>query len=237
MLTECGKYIRHVTTTSESEAVHAELITVLAKLEIKLPIYWCTITRHILIHMNQFVKFFGRFRCISMLTVERFHVLLKGMLTSSKDILKGIDNCYATYSLSQDTWRLSGKIWANDQKKSGLSSLVDTFEQSPSASDILLPPKKEKSDNNVELYRLPKGDHQQVMEAWRTSYTPYRKLCERYETYKKNIETHNKNKKGSQSFKKLDKFSEWVPTDRNNTREELRMQRPTRTVRVQILKF
>lgn len=235
LLTECGKYIRHVKTTPESQLVHEELITVLAKLEIKLPIYWCTITRHILIHMHRFVRIFGSFRTFCMLPVERFHVLLKGMLTSSKDILKGIDTCYGTYSLSQDTWRLNSKVWVNDQKASGLSSLVSKFEESHSASDIVLPEKTKQINKNVDLYKLPKDDHQQVMEAWRTTYIPYKKLRERYETYKKNIEAHNKNKKVSQSFKQLDEFSNWVPKDRENTKAERGMQRQNRTVRVHII--
>ena len=107
LLKEAGKFIRQVKTTRESKEVQEELIHLLAQLEvfahthtrrhtrthahtqIKLPIYWCTITRHILVHMHLFVENFGRFRTINMLSVERFHVLLKGMLTSSKDILKG----------------------------------------------------------------------------------------------------------------------------------------------------
>ena len=87
----------------------------------------------------------------------------------------------------------------------------------------------------MDKYKLTDAEHQQIMEAWRATYVPYRKLLERYETYLKSIATYNRKKKSSQAFKMPAKFSHWTPKDRKNSKQELRMQRPTRTVRVPYL--
>ena len=57
--------------------LHERLVVVLAELEILLPIYWNTSTRHYLLHMYQMILSLGHFWAISMLGVERLHVLIK----------------------------------------------------------------------------------------------------------------------------------------------------------------
>jgi hypothetical protein len=104
-----------------------------------------------------------------------------------------------------------------------------------SDSDIILPRKNKKVNESMDKYRLTDAEHQQIMEAWRTTYVPYRKLLERYETYLKSIATYNRKKNSSQAFKVPAKLSHWIPKDRENSKQELRMQRPTRTVRVSLL--
>jgi hypothetical protein len=102
LLKTAGEFIRVVKTAVDAQAVHERLVEVLTELEIALPIFWCTMTRHILLHMQYFVKMFGSFRCWNMLPVERFHVLLKSMMCSTKSLFVGLDNSYQRYIVCQD---------------------------------------------------------------------------------------------------------------------------------------
>jgi hypothetical protein len=103
LLTCAGKFIRHVKTAAEAAVAHLELAKILTECEIKLPIYWCTITRHILLHMKYFVAMFGSFRTWNMLPIERFHVLLKSMMSSKKNMLAGLDASYQRYVVAQES--------------------------------------------------------------------------------------------------------------------------------------
>ena len=100
--------------------------------------------------------------------------------------------------------------WANDKKTSALSSRVVEFEvdthtqhtqhthnthnthnthttQEFEESDIILPRKNKKVNESMDKYKPTDAEHQQIMEAWRNTYVPYRKLLERYETYVNSI--------------------------------------------------
>jgi hypothetical protein len=57
--------------------LQTRLVVVLAELEILLPIYWNTSTRHYLLHMYEMILSLGNFWSVSMLGVERLHVLIK----------------------------------------------------------------------------------------------------------------------------------------------------------------
>jgi hypothetical protein len=102
LLTCAGQFIRHVKTAAQAAVAHVQMVDILTELEIKLPLYWCTITRHILLHMQYFVETFGSFRCWNMLPIERFHVLLKSMMNSTKKMLVSLDNSYQRYIISQE---------------------------------------------------------------------------------------------------------------------------------------
>lgn len=103
LLACAGRFIRHVKTAAEATVAHLELAKILTECEIKLPIYWCTITRHILLHMKYFVAMFGSFRTWNMLPIERFHVLLKSMMSSKKNMLAGLDRSYQRYVVAQES--------------------------------------------------------------------------------------------------------------------------------------
>jgi hypothetical protein len=80
-------------------------------------------------------------------------------------------------------------------------------------------------------------EHKQIMEVWRVTNVPYRKLLERYETYTRGVERFNKTKKSSQKERKIQKLSKWQPTDRVNTEDEKEMQRSHKTAQVIAIYF
>jgi hypothetical protein len=67
--------------------------------------------------------------------------------------------------------------------------------------------------NSVET-KLTGLEHKQIMEMWRVTHTPFRKLLERYETYKKGIRTYNRTKQASRAERRELSLKKWQPKDR-----------------------
>ena len=78
-------------TMATVAALRTDLIEVLAKLEILLPIYWCTIVRHVLLHLCDFIVRCGPFSCHNMLTFERWHTVFKKLARGTTNVLV---SCY-----------------------------------------------------------------------------------------------------------------------------------------------
>jgi len=113
-----GKFIRVTRTKKQNAVVHKELVEVLAALEAVLPMYWCTITKHILLHMSELMGRFGSFWAWNMLPVERFHVLIKRLARSSKSILASIDVHYDLYLNCQHKFHYSKPgLWDHKNRK------------------------------------------------------------------------------------------------------------------------
>jgi hypothetical protein len=101
------------------KSFNRRLITVLAKLETSLPLCWNTSTRHYLLHICEQLEELGNFWAISMLGVERLHVLIKHLAKGRKNIMASIQNKYELFSDAQITWRHDTKHkWTNTGYKS-----------------------------------------------------------------------------------------------------------------------
>ena len=92
---------------------------------------------------------------------------------------------------------------------------------------IVLPAAQKKGGlyaNSAE-YDLTELEHKQIMEMWRVTHEPYRKLLERYETHVKAVQKWNNNKRVRQKLRNIPLFRHWLPRDRENTDDERAMQR------------
>jgi hypothetical protein len=67
--------------------------------------------------------------------------------------------------------------------------------------------------NSVET-KLTELEHKQIMEMWRVTHTPYRKLLERYETYVKGVKQYNRTKRANQAVRMVRPLKVWKPKDR-----------------------
>ena len=95
------------------DLIHKEIAEALATLEIKLPLFWCTATRHHLLHAVEKIKFHGSFWAQNMLPEERMHIKLRGMSANPKHILGSIATNYALMNVCQASWRLDqNHVWS-----------------------------------------------------------------------------------------------------------------------------
>jgi hypothetical protein len=72
-----NSFIKKVTAPGELEELQKKFVFVLTQLEIWLPLYWNTSTRHFLLHIVDCVTKIGHFWSFSMLGVERIHITIK----------------------------------------------------------------------------------------------------------------------------------------------------------------
>lgn len=66
-----------ITVYQDLDKLQKRFVVVLTQLEIWLPLYWNTSTRHFLLHITDCVARIGHFWSFSMLGVERIHVTIK----------------------------------------------------------------------------------------------------------------------------------------------------------------
>jgi hypothetical protein len=66
----------------ELDALHESFAAVLAECEMALPLNWCTITHHLLLHIAKVFKDLGAFWAHNNLPTERLHVKLKNLARS-----------------------------------------------------------------------------------------------------------------------------------------------------------
>lgn len=105
-----------------AQETHAALVHALAELEVRMPLYWCTITRHFLLHASEKLKEFGSFWACNMLCVERFHVLLKSMAKGSRNQMASLANNYDLFDRTQTDWRPDPTInWLAKPRGSSLA--------------------------------------------------------------------------------------------------------------------
>ena len=80
----------------------------------KLPLYWSTAVRHILLHIVPKMKRFASFWAHSLLPEERHHVLIKKCVRSRKNLLVAIAKNHGGYCRSRKVFRVSPEYkWAN----------------------------------------------------------------------------------------------------------------------------
>ena len=75
----CG-LIKKANSEPELKELEKRLAFALTQLEILLPIFWNTSTRHILLHIGRHIRRLGSFWAFSMLGVERYHVTIKNLV-------------------------------------------------------------------------------------------------------------------------------------------------------------
>ena len=94
-------------------------MVILAKLEIMLPLYWNTSTRHFLLHIFEFIERFGNVWSFSMLGVERIHVMIKKLGKSKRNIMTSIRKHNDLLVHSQLDWRYKkGHSWSTKARQS-----------------------------------------------------------------------------------------------------------------------
>jgi hypothetical protein len=75
----CG-LIKKANSKTDLKQLEKRLAFALTQLEIMLPMFWNTSTRHVLLHIGRHIKMLGSFWAFSMLGVERYHVTLKQLV-------------------------------------------------------------------------------------------------------------------------------------------------------------
>ena len=65
---------------TELKQLQKRFVIILTKLEIALPLYWNTSTRHYLLHIADAIEKMGSFWAFSMLGAERVHVTIKKLV-------------------------------------------------------------------------------------------------------------------------------------------------------------
>jgi hypothetical protein len=213
LLSLIGEYIRVVSTKRQAREVHNKLIDVLAKLELTLPLYWCTISRHMLIHVCELISELGAFSVWNMLPVERFHVLIKKMARSSKGMLQSLDTHYDLFLECQQKFHFDKSNWDHKNRKT-----LSTARPFQDRSGIIEYPKHKCKPVNLE-----EATFEQILMHWGLVNPAFKALRGRYQTYVRNIKKQNKKNKGSKQ--KILKFRKWKPTDRQLNSDELLMRR------------
>lgn len=96
-------------------------IPLCAALEVELPTYWNTITKHLLYcRLFQQIEDWGRLSFSNMLPFERMHVLLKSFARSSKNMLVSISKNNHLYVMSENSDRFKQHRYANKPRHSNI---------------------------------------------------------------------------------------------------------------------
>lgn len=143
-----------------------------AVLEINLPQYWMTISRHGISHWRKKMLDLGFFWAQSLLFVERYHVLLKSMARGSRNMVRSIGHHYSLFDISQTDWRLQigPEQWVVPPKHSTLAGAKEI----PENQGLLVI--KGKTNDTV----LAADMFLQVKELWATEHKVFDKLFDRF---------------------------------------------------------
>ena len=149
---------QHPDTDSQLADLEKRMTTVLALLEVALPLYWNTSTRHYLLHVADSIRRLGHFWGISMLGVERLHVLIKHLSKGRKNIMKSFQNQYELFFTSQVEWRHDpNHNWSSRGRRA--SSLAEKMPVPAANKVIELKGKQRRSRADPELF-------QQLQDQW-----------------------------------------------------------------------
>lgn len=83
-----------VCSNSSLSRLQERLVLVLTKCEIHLPLYWCTIVRHTLLHMTAFIRRCGPYNSFTMSKFEAFHTIFKKLVRAKNGEMQSIANHY-----------------------------------------------------------------------------------------------------------------------------------------------
>lgn len=183
--------------------LHGRLVVVLAKLETLLPVYWNTSTRHYLLHLYEIILNLGNFWSISMLGVERLHVLIKKLgrycvfilvifavciaffvihvAKGKRNLLVTLQNSYSLFCQAQITWR--GDAEHNWSKKIDPRSFLSKKPVPTATGTIQLLGKQRKVTACDWLFA-------QIQDHWTVLSKPYKRFRQRYETYVRNCNSN-----------------------------------------------
>ena len=90
-------------------AIQKEIVECLAALECLLPVFWCTTTRHKLLHMVKYICRAGSIWAHNMLKFERMHCLLKDMVRGYKNLMQSVANTYSLLQSQLLGWQFNGE--------------------------------------------------------------------------------------------------------------------------------
>lgn len=107
--------------TRQQEAQRS-LERALAELEIKLPLFWCSVTRHWLLHIIPKCRLFGSVWAWNMLPWERLHVLLKGLARGKRNMVSSFRIWYDLFDQAQTDWRPRYDQWTLECNRSSISA-------------------------------------------------------------------------------------------------------------------
>jgi hypothetical protein len=118
----CGRLFQvHSPTHYYTHCSHCTILynhsitQVMAKLEMALPLYWSTFTRHGAHHLGDQNERAGSFWAHNMLQFERFHVLLKNLARGSRNVMASIAHHFQMLGWAQ-SWRLEAQDAQLDPK-------------------------------------------------------------------------------------------------------------------------
>jgi hypothetical protein len=83
-----------VCTNAQLDRLQRRLVLVLAQCETKLPLYWCTMVRHTLLHLVDFIKRCGPYDSFSMSCFERFHTFFKKLVRAKNGEMQSVATHY-----------------------------------------------------------------------------------------------------------------------------------------------
>jgi hypothetical protein len=200
LLQVAGGFMKKTTRPTELQSLQERLTVVLAKLEVYLPIYWNTSTRHFLLHMYGTILNLGHFWSISMLGVERLHVLIKTLAKGgTRNLLKTLEKKYSLFCLCQTKWRYNSRHEWTDVKH--------TFNKKPMLEPtglIELLGAQHKRNCTDWLFK-------QLQDQWAIKSKPYDRFRDHYDRY---VVTCTERKVHAEVFHK------WNPRQRGPVNED-----------------
>ena len=161
-----------------SLVVDHENIRVLSELEVLLPLCWSTNTRHVLLHLPDFMRRCGPFHTHSMLSFERWHTVLKKLAASTHHVMSSIRNHYNMLFCANE-WQLSsggGDNWAKHPHRSTLYGHL----QSPPGGYHEFTYQPSKGYSADDLDSSPRGSFVQVQDQWAVVNKTFDQLRDRY---------------------------------------------------------
>ena len=157
-----------VSTPGDRDHVRTRLPVVLTKLEMMLPINWCTFVMHVLgsHNLNQFLAT-GPFNVSNLMDIERFHTRYKGMARGTTDVMVSINNAFSLREASTSA-RLEDDInWTTAPTTSSVAGLCSRLDSSDRSDRVWTPKGAETS------FTLSPEAYQQVQTLWADHYPVY----------------------------------------------------------------
>jgi hypothetical protein len=165
----------HVHTDVTLDLLEAELVRVLADLEVILPMTWCSSVRHILLHLCLFIRRCGPFHTFSMLSFERWHTLFKKLARATHHVMSSIQHHYSMV-WSSNVWQCpsqGGVRWIHHPFRSTVTGRVRY-----DYASVVFKLGKKMRPGSLDVGRC--GAFVQVQDQWATVNGEYETLRNRY---------------------------------------------------------
>ena len=158
-----------ISTAGDRAVIRERLPVVLASLEIKMPINWCTMVMHVLgdHSLDQF-EGAGPFLVSNLLDIERYHTLYKSLARGTADVMVSINNHYALLEASISARLEDDMEWTTAPAISSVAGLSARLDSSDRADRFYRP------DGSCKPFTLSDEAYQQVQTLWADTY-PIRK--------------------------------------------------------------